>query len=311
MKRRRRFLPGECSHIYQRTVQGVNIFYDREDYLVFYMIISVSARKFKVKIIKMCLMIDHIHILVEADSCKEMADFVRHYTSVFVREYNDSIGRKGQLMHKSFGSAPKKGDKKTRSAIIYIGNNPVEKKICRSAEEYRWNFIAYLGKINPFSKAVPESCCSKMLRRAKREVSLSVAANCYINYARLRWFMRRIDDEEKEILTDYIVTEYMPFDLQTLWSYYEDEGQMIAAMNASTGSEYDIKEKVTHHSDLIYERIKDVVRKETGLDTVRKVTVLPEGEKVEMLSKIKDALPEAEYFQICKFLHVAKKKREL
>ena len=120
-----------------------------------------------------------------------------------------------------------------------------------------------------------------------------------------------IDDEEKEILTDYIVTEYMPFDLQTLWSYYEDEGQMIAAMNASTGSEYDIKEKVTHHSDLIYERIKDVVRKETGLDTVRKVTVLPEGEKVEMLSKIKDALPEAEYFQICKFLHVAKKKREL
>ena len=85
MKRRRRFLPGECSHIYQRTVQGVNIFYDREDYLVFYMIISVSARKFKVKIIKMCLMIDHIHILVEADSCKEMADFVRHYTSVFVR----------------------------------------------------------------------------------------------------------------------------------------------------------------------------------------------------------------------------------
>ena len=54
--------------------------------------------------------------------------------------------------------------------------------------------------------------------------------------------------------------------------------------------------------------MKDVVRKETGLDTIRKVTVVSEDEKVEMISKIQAALPEAEYFQICKFLHIAKKK---
>ena len=108
MKRRRRFVDGECNHIYQRTVNGFNIFYDLEDYLVFYMILSTSARKFNVRILKICLMVDHIHILLEAESCKEMADFVRYYSSVFVREFNDSIGREGQLMYKSFGSAPKK-----------------------------------------------------------------------------------------------------------------------------------------------------------------------------------------------------------
>ena len=57
MKRRRRFIDGECNHIYQRTLNGFNIFYDREDYLVCYMIISTVRRKFKVKIIKMCLII--------------------------------------------------------------------------------------------------------------------------------------------------------------------------------------------------------------------------------------------------------------
>ena len=103
---------GECNHIYQRTVNGFNLFYDREDYLVFYMILSVSVRKFNVSILMLCLMIDHIHILLDAVSCKEMADFVRYYTSIYVREYNDSIGRTGQMMYKSFGSAPKKGDKK-------------------------------------------------------------------------------------------------------------------------------------------------------------------------------------------------------
>ena len=129
MKRRRRFLDGECNHIYQRTLNGFNIFYDQEDYLVFYMILSTSARKFRVRILELCLMVDHIHILLESDSCQEMSGFVRYYSSVFVREYNDSIGRNGQMMYKSFGSAPKKGDKKTRSAIVYIGNNPVEKKM--------------------------------------------------------------------------------------------------------------------------------------------------------------------------------------
>ena len=177
MKRRRRFVDGECNHIYQRTLNGFNIFYDLEDYLVFYMILSTSARKFRVRVLKICLMVDHIHILLEADSCQEMSEFVRYYSSVFVREFNDSIGRNGQLMYKSFGSAPKKGDKKTRSAIVYIGNNPVEKKICANAEEYRWNFIAYLDNDNPFSQNIPPRSRRRILRKAMKEAATDASAN--------------------------------------------------------------------------------------------------------------------------------------
>ena len=38
MRRRRRFYRGSLNHIYQRTVNGFNIFYSDEDYLVFYTI---------------------------------------------------------------------------------------------------------------------------------------------------------------------------------------------------------------------------------------------------------------------------------
>ena len=309
MKRRRRFVDGECNHIYQRTLNGFNIFYDLEDYLVFYMILSTSARKFRVRILELCLMVDHIHILLESDSCQEMSGFVRYYSSVFVREYNDSIGRNGQMMYKSFGSAPKKGDKKTRSAIVYIGNNPVEKKMCSSAEEYRWNFIAYLDNDNPFSQDIPPRSRRRILRKAMKEAAADASANRYMNFSKLRWYMSRLNQEEKELLTDLIISLYMPVDKEALLDYYSDLPQMVSAMNASTGSDYDIREKVTPHSDLVYNRMIEVVRAETGLDMVRKVVVLPEERKMELVAILQKAIPSAQLYQICKFLHLKTEKR--
>lgn len=309
MKRRRRFIDGECNHIYQRTVKGFNIFYDLEDYLVFYMILSTSARKFNVRILKICLMVDHIHILLEAESCKEMAEFVRYYSSVFVREFNDSIGREGQLMYKSFGSAPKKGDKKTRSAIVYIGNNPVEKKICASAEEYRWNFIAYMDNKNPFSQDMPLRNRRKILKLAMKEAATDVSANRYMSYSRLRWYMSRLNQAEKDFFADTIISLYMPIDKEALLDYYSDVPRMVAAMKASAGNDYDIREKVTPHSDLVYNRMIEVVRAETGLDIVRKVVVLPEERKMELAAKLQKAVPSAQLYQICKFLHLVSEKR--
>ena len=112
-KRRRRFIEGESNHIYQRTVDGVILFYDKEDFLLFYMIVSVTVKKYNVRVLQMCLMIDHVHMLAESESLEVLADFVRDYTSIFAKEYNLSVGRSGRLFAKSFGSAPKKGEKKT------------------------------------------------------------------------------------------------------------------------------------------------------------------------------------------------------
>lgn len=65
--KRRRFVPGECMHIYQRSVEGFNIFYGIEDYLVFFMIFSVVARLYKVTILELCIMINHIHVLLACE----------------------------------------------------------------------------------------------------------------------------------------------------------------------------------------------------------------------------------------------------
>jgi len=41
----------------------------------------------------LCLMIDHIHMLAISRSRAVLSNFVSYISSVFVREYNSSIGR--------------------------------------------------------------------------------------------------------------------------------------------------------------------------------------------------------------------------
>ena len=99
-------------------------------------------------------MIDHIHSLIQADSVRELSGFVSRTTSVFARVYNKERKRCGPLFEERFGSAPKADLKRLISCIIYLANNPVERRICVRAEEYRWNFIAYIGFSLPFFREV-------------------------------------------------------------------------------------------------------------------------------------------------------------
>lgn len=299
--RKRKFFSGECMHIYQRTVSGFNIFYDREDFIVFFTIFSVISRLYDVCILELCLMIDHIHVLLSAESLEQISSFVRHYSSQYALEYNYSLGRHGPLFHKSFGRAPKKGGKKIRSTIVYIGNNPVEKQLCSNAPEYRWDFLAYICNANPFSKAVPMNLCSNRLRKAMQEVRSSRRKNEYLTYAQLGRMFARLNNDEKEFLTDYIIRQYWPFDTKTLLSFYESCEDMFHAMKSTSGADHDIREMYHPEPDSVYRDMIRVVRNECQIVPVRRVTVLPPAMKLEIAQQLRQKTS-ASMRQIEKFL---------
>ena len=301
-ERKRRFIVHECNHVYQKTVKGFMLFYDREDYLVCYMILSVMAAKYKITVLEVCFMVDHIHMLIEASSCKVMADFIRDYSSVYIHEYNSSVGRSGQMLHKSYGSAPKKGGKKTRSAIIYIGNNPVEKKLCIHAEDYRWNFLKYLLKPYPFSTEKPLAECSRQLRRCISIVNSASKNGRFLNYNRLRPMFDPLSESEKEYLTDYIIKSYPLIDAERLGTYYEDWDQMFTAMHSTTGSEHDIKEAYSKGSDKIYHDMIGYLMM-NGFKPVRCVITLPLDQKIQLADELRLHTGAAPY-EIKKFLHI-------
>lgn len=301
--KRRRFGDGGCLHIYQRSVKGFNLFYDLEDFIVFYTIVSVLSKVYKVVLMEMCLMVDHVHLLVSSESLEEMSAFVRHYTSLYVLESNSDIGRKGPLFHKSFGSAPKVGSKKIRSAIVYVGNNPVEKKLCRRAEQYRWNFLAYMDDETPFSTFIRYGDRSKSLRQSLKEVRGMVAANRYLSHAHVRRLLGKLSGNEKDFLVDYIISRFSSFAKDVLLSYYENLEEMLHAMSSTAGSEYDIKEIFHSGSDSVYADMADVVRREFQIVPVRQVIALPVERKLVIAGMLKRKTSATKY-QIAKFLHL-------
>ena len=217
--KKRRYFPGEVLHIYQREVHCHNLFYSLEDRLVFLTVFYHCARKWNIKVLGICLMIDHLHGLLIADSRKAISSFVNSYSSIYAKLFNASCGLKGQLFAKSYGSALKIGPKKVRTAIAYLFNNPVEKNMCLRAEDYRWNLLGYGRSEHPFSNPVYKK--TRRLSYAMKEVLSYHERDMYLTYSSIRRIMRKLNDIEREYLVDYIITLYNPVDYNALLEYYE------------------------------------------------------------------------------------------
>jgi REP element-mobilizing transposase RayT len=297
---RRKFNADGVVHIYQRTISGFNIFYCIEDFIVFYTIVAVYARKFKIIMIGLCQMIDHTHLLASCSSLGQLSRFISAYTSRFVREFNQFTGRKGPLFKKAYGSAVKMESKKIRSAIAYLFNNPVEKKICTAAEDYKWS---YLTLYDPERKPIDIAAgCSKNLRRAIKRITGCFNNGNYIGYEFLGKLFNDLNSEEKKTVVEYIMELYFPFAVKETLDYYKSYEDMITAINSNTGSEYEIKEKHYGKTDVPYREIIACL-KEMGISDVRSVLTMNIFQKHGLGAHLKKQTS-ASYTQIRKFLQI-------
>ena len=308
MRKRRKFYRGVVNHVYQRTIDGFQLFYTREDCLVFFTIFSVCAKSVDIQILELCLMHNHIHLLVNTESIQELSGFMDHFSSWFVREYNTYVGRKGKLLKKNFGSAPKWDDKKLRSAIIYVGNNPVEKGFCLRAYEYRWNFLAYRNNQYPFSQPILRRNASNNMRRALKEVDAMVSLNLPLKYAQLNRLFKNLNDNESEQLVDYVISSYLPFDYDELESRFKSFESMLHAMESTTGNDYDINESRDNFSMKVFEEMMACMETKLPRNRVRSVTTYTLDEKVALYKELQSHTS-ASVQQICSFLHIKTTER--
>lgn len=307
MRKRRRFYGGKVNHVYQRTEGWVNIFYCYADYLVYYTIFAVCAKAAKIQVPLLCLMYDHTHFLAIAENIQELSAFVDRSAAWFVKEYNHQIGRKGKLLHKNFGSAPKWSDKDIRSAINYVGNNPVEKGLCVKAEEYRWNFLAYAVSDHPFSEKYVPSKASKHLRNAIKETKEMADQNLPLRYVHLKRMMKKLSPKEMEQFVDQVILMYLPFDYDIAISNFGSYEAMVDAMHNNTGSEHDLKERNDRSSHVIFKDMLAYLGNSMPANDIRRITVMPEDDKVRLAQKLRSVFPISEW-QLSKFLHIPPQK---
>ena len=252
-------------------------------------------------------MYDHLHVLASAPSKRNFSAFVREYTSRFSRLRNFQYRRKGQFFQLRFGSAPKLGEKKVRTAIAYLYNNPVEKKMSRYAEAYQWNFLSYAHNAHPFSKVLKLNEASRTMRRAVAEVKVCRIAETPLNYALIERITKGLTPLEIKQLTDYIVVQYNCIDYQALTNYYQDFEKMLIAIHSNTGAEHDIKERDLAGTDAIYQKMTSLIKKMIPGKDMTSILSLPDAEKMQIawyLAAETGATP----YQIAKFLHISQKE---
>ena len=303
----RKCYSGILNHCYQNTIEGKLIFYTISDFLVYFTIFCTITPRYKVTVVGLTLMYDHIHKSMSADSRKELYRCSQNITSVFAKEHNKTLKRKGSLFRKPFGSVPKYSDKKARSNIIYLANNPVERSIVKYAEEYRWNFLAYYNSNHPFSKKISKHSASKYLLWAMKVVDKKRKNSEYLTNPLLQTLFKKLSKTEKEQLVDYIISVYNVIDYQTAIRFWGSYEKMIIAIHSTTGEEYDLNEVFVGKRDDVYPTLTSLVLQSGKYKDIHYVVSLSAEEKIELFYYLQGR-SSATAEQIAKYLHMRLEK---
>ena len=298
--RRMIYQKGAVGHIFQRARSGFVVFYSVKDSLVFFTIFSLTAAKHRIRVLGLCLMYNHIHVLVEAEDHKTIARFMQELCSKFSKTYNIRHGLKGSLLS-TYGLSNKRGGKQARTSLAYLYNNPVEDRICKRAEDWRWNFLVYAESDHPYSdKLIPREA-SVSMRKALSRVKMLHAHSRPLSYEVLDDLFLSLNVSEKKQLIDFIVREYSVIDFKRVISYYGSYRNMLTAFSSNTGSEYDIREERHHNPDTSYGQMMNYVVRYDYVTRAKDVILLPIKEKnVLMRILVRDTM--ADEWQALKFL---------
>lgn len=176
--RRKVFISGRPTHVYQKGYNGNVLFYCVQDRLVYYTIYCIEAEKYGIVTLALTLMYNHVHSLQQASSQSVFSRFNGTVAMLYAREFQQSSGLSGPIFMRTFGWAQKVGDKAIRVCMAYIANNAKEKRLHRDILDYRWNYIAFAGSDHPFSAPL-------ILRRSSSRMRRAVA--------RIKWYRKKED----------------------------------------------------------------------------------------------------------------------
>lgn len=207
----------ELYHICQISEDKGVIFYTMWDYIVFFCLLCTNVRKYKVTLVAVTLMLNHIHVAFSGN-LSEITNCMRTTLSSFSLEYNSRGGTCILHFKKGLNKSQKSSGKKIRSCLVYILNNPVEKNACNKAFEYRWNFLQYHSNSHPFSEEIILRRCSADFRRTCSLVIAARNSGRPIRYKFLETWMKKLSVSERLQMCDFIISSYNAIDYKSMVS---------------------------------------------------------------------------------------------
>ena len=136
--------PGAVYHVMNRGVARQAVFSDAADYERFLQLLGDSHARWGVEILAYCLMGNHYHLCLRTPE-GNLARVMRHVNGVYTQRANQGQGRDGPLFRGRYKALVVEVDPYLAAVIRYIHLNPVQAKLVKTPEAYRWSsHAAYL-----------------------------------------------------------------------------------------------------------------------------------------------------------------------
>ena len=275
----RKFQQGAWHHIYVITEDGGVLFYRITDRLSFFTVASVFARRYNMIVLGLSIMFTHFHMMLKALDLTQLRSFMQQVLAAFSRIIVEDRTLERPVFKRPFGSAPKVSEKDQRASLIYLYNNPVEKKLCKRAADDRWTFLRYAKDAFPFSSRLVKRKVRFALRTAADVVDREAAAGRYLRPALLRNLFQPLSREEQEQLTDYIIQCYQFICIDEAVGRFDSYESMLDACDASSGKEFDVGEVFDPFSDVPYREMAHMAAQAHLFDNWELLHLGPQSKK--------------------------------
>ena len=303
MTPKRKYTPHGYIHIFQITLDRGLCFYTVADCLVWFTLFCTLAVKYGVKVLAVCIMLNHFHIEAAFPSREKMIAMMRELDARFTQQYNRHYGLSGSLFQGRYGSAIKVKEQKIRDNVIYILNNPIPKRAVSRPEKYRWNFLAYMDSDHPFSEKVVIRRSSRHLLAVLGMVRQYRAQDKSLGYSFFSGMYEKLSPEECLQVIDYVVTRYNVINYGVLRRMWGDYRSLCDALKVVGGAEYDLNDDCSQEDYRRYYRMANLAPRLCGIDlSVARFDVLDGGERLR-LAHLFYQETEASRTELAKFLH--------
>lgn len=289
-------------HVYQITADRGICYYTTVDCLVWFTLLSILSIRYGIRILAVCIMLNHYHIELHAPSQAALSSFMRDLNALYTRLYNRRYGRSGPLFCERFKNSGKYKEQKIRENYLYICNNPVVKNAAPQAERYRWNFLAYLKTSAPFSE-IDDAFISDDEERVKSIIRTRRTGGHPLDYSFFDGLYDRLDKEAKRRIIDYAIAQYNVIDRSAVLRMWESYEQLCEALHTVRGAEYDIDDDDTQEDYRHYYRMIQVAN-DLGYDLRKKrLESLPPAEKTKIAQACMKKAGVSR-IELGKFLHI-------
>lgn len=184
-------IKNQPQHIIQRGLDGLQIFFEDQDYQYYHDCLDAAAYNYNLKVHAYVLMPDHVHILASPGNLDSIPRTLQSIGRNFVQYYNECHGGAGTPWEGRYRATVIDARNYLLTCSRYIELNPVRAGMVKNPKDYAWSSYAHNAK------AKTDELISAAAQYKDLGVNDKERARAY-----LAMFNNKLSDETVQAITD-------------------------------------------------------------------------------------------------------------